>query len=129
MKISKNELDSVTKLSAVDRYKYFIKKVVDSETLYSLQNLNNELATAEVENNKILSFWSAFEFAQECATGEWQNYAVVNFSLDTFNKIILRTIKAKGYLLNIFSVRNETGFVVDSEEFLRDISEEMQNYQ
>lgn len=79
--ITNEEILNVSKLDVFKRYSYFIKRVADEEMIYTL-SLENEIAIAEVKNKKFISVWSAAEFAKECAALEWENYTVVEISLD-----------------------------------------------
>ncbi|WP_342332358.1 DUF2750 domain-containing protein [Pedobacter sp. FW305-3-2-15-E-R2A2] len=125
--ITNEEILNVSKLDAFKRYGYFIKKVADEEMVYTL-SFENEIAIAEVKNNKLISIWSAAEFAKECAVLEWGNYDVVEFSLDEFKDKIGALVAKNGFLINVFSVANKTGFIVNWSELWRDLEEELEQY-
>jgi hypothetical protein len=128
MKISNQEIDNVSKLPAVERYSYFVKRVADFEILYSLIDNSNNLALSEIEGRKMLSFWTAPEFATICAIKEWQDYSTKEISLEEFEEEYIDIIELNNYLINIFPTVETTGFVVDVNEFARDLSEEMKKY-
>jgi len=48
--------------------------------------------------------------------------------LHDFIKTILAKIEKEGFLLNVFPVGAKTGFVVNPNEFIRDINGEFENY-
>lgn len=125
--ITKEEILNVSKLDAFERYNYFIKKVADQELIYTLA-FEGKIAIAEVKNSKLISIWSAAEFAKEYATQEWENYDVVNFSLDEFKEKIGNLVVENRFLVNVFSVANKTGFIVNWSEFWRDLEEELEQY-
>lgn len=125
--ISIEEILNVSKLDAFKRYGYFIKKVTDEEMIYTL-SFQNEIAISEVKGNKLISAWSAAEFAKECSVLEWENYAVVELSLNEFKDKIGPLVVANGFLINVFSVANKTGFIVNWSELWRDIEEELEQY-
>lgn len=125
--ITNEEILNVSKLDAFKRYGYFIKRVADEEMVYTL-SFENEIAIAEVKNNKLISIWSAAEFAKECAVLEWENYVVVEFSLDEFKDKIGALVAENGFLINVFSVANKTGFIVNWSELWRDLEEELEQY-
>lgn len=128
MKITNKEIESVLKLVPIERYKYFIKRVADSERLYTLVNNAGEFALAEVGGETLLSLWSALEFAQMNATGQWRGCSVKELTLEEFEDDVIDLIEGKGWLLNIFSIDSKSGFVVDINELARDISEELKKY-
>ncbi|MEC5146506.1 DUF2750 domain-containing protein [Chitinophaga sp. 212800010-3] len=126
-KISQKEIDNVIKLSPFERYQYTIKWIADGEMMYSLAE-NNNLAIAEIGDKKMLSLWSAAEYAQLSATGEWEGYEVMAISIDRFATEIIDLIDSEGYLLNIFSVGDKSGFIVDIKEFMKDLDDELGKY-
>lgn len=131
MKVSQKEIESVLKLEPFQRYKYFMKRVADWEVMYSIKK-DDEWALAEVEDEgevfKLFSLWNAEEFAELNAIGEWEGYDVAEISLDSFEEVIIPIIESSNYLINVFSVREETGFVVDLNEFLRDLQNELDRF-
>jgi len=128
MKINKQEIESVSKLPVFERYKYFIKRVADFEIMYTLVDDDDNLAISEVEDKRLVSFWSASEFASICAIKEWQDYKIKEISLEEFEEEYIDTIAENDYLINIFSTAETTGFIVDINEFARDLNEEMKKY-
>ena len=129
MNVNEKEIVSVSNLSPIDRYKYFIKKVVDWEKMYSLKSKEGEWEISELENHKIFSLWSAPEFAQQCLVGLWKDSLIQEITMEEFEKDLVSLIKSNQYLLNIFSIQNKSGFVVTVDELIRDLSEEDENYQ
>ena len=111
-----------------DRYQYFIKRVADFEVMYSLKN-GDEWAIAELEDNKVFSLWSAEVFAKKNAVGEWSNFEPIEIDFDLFEDEIVPFITENNFLLNVFSVNGKSGFVVELEEFMRDLKEEIKKYE
>lgn len=128
MTISKMEFNALCKLEPYSRYMYFIKKFADMGIMYSLVNEKNKFAIAEVSNKMLISFWPAKDFAITLATGKWVKYSEYEISLDSFNEKVIPEIKQNGYLINIFPLFDKSGFVVDVEEFVRDLNTELNNY-
>ena len=128
MKISQKEIESVSSLPAFDRYQHFIKRVADFELMYTLCDDKGDFAIADLDNNELLSFWPAKEYANLNAIGEWSAYQVKEISIQDFEDEVIDIIVSQSYLLNIFPTNDKTGFVVDLEEFSRDLSSEMGKY-
>lgn len=128
MKISQKEIESICKLAPFDRYIYFIKRVADFEIMYTLVNESRHLALSEIEGKFLLPFWSAQAFAELNIEYEWQKYTVKKVTLQEFEDDYIDLIIENKYLLNIFPINNKTGFVVDVDEFARDLANEMQKY-
>lgn len=128
MSLNKNEIENVSKLDSFKRYKYFIKKVADFEELWTLVDKNEDLALSEIENNSLVSFWTAEEFIKSNLDNGWKECVPLKISLDYFEETIIPFIIENDYLINIFPVNGRSGFVVNINEFIRDLNEELENY-
>lgn len=128
MKLTNKEIELVLRLEPIERYRYFIKRVADAEKLYTLIGANGEFALAEVGGETLLSLWSALDFAQMNAAGQWKAFSVKELTLEEFEDDMMDLIQDNGWLLNIFSIDSKSGFVVDINEFARDLNEELSKY-
>jgi hypothetical protein len=116
-------------MGAFDRYRYFIKRIADTSSLWALKNGQNDFALSEVDNKTLISVWSAREFIDSCLNGIWENYVPVCLSIDDLNKSLIPFIIEKNYLIDVFPVNNRAGFVVTPTEFVRDLNIEIDNYE
>lgn len=128
MKISAKEIETVSALEPFKRYQYFLKRVADFQKLYSLKSREGNWAISVVEDNTLFPFWSAKEYAVSCQVGDWANFDIVEITTDEFEEELVSLIDDSGYLINVFPVRDKTGFVVTLDEFIRDLNEEMKKY-
>nr|WP_320037125.1 DUF2750 domain-containing protein [uncultured Bacteroides sp.] len=128
MKITNKEIEAVSQLEAFQRYEYFIKRVADSEKMYTLVDENGTFAIADVENSAVLSVWSASKFAEENVVDEWRSFSVKEITLEEFEEEIIDMIEKNNWLMNVFSIKGKSGFIVDINEFAKDLSVEMQKY-
>ncbi|WP_276132893.1 DUF2750 domain-containing protein [Polluticoccus soli] len=125
---SEKEVESVIAMSAFDRYQYLVKQAAESEELYSLKK-GDEWALADVEDNVLFSLWPAAVYATREATSGWAGYEAKAISLEEFENTLLPLITKAGCMFNVFSVDGKLGFIVDREEFLRDLGEELEKYE
>ena len=128
MKVSEKEIQAVCNLAPFDRYQYFIKRVADSERMYSLVDNNGDYAISDVDESVLFSVWSAPEFAQMCIQDGWKDFQLKEITIEEFEDKVIDEIEQNGLLINVFPVGNKSGFVVDLNEFARDLSEEMKKY-
>lgn len=128
MKITNKEVESVSMLDSLERYKYFIKRVADTEMMYTLVDAEGDFALDDVDNNTLLSLWPASEFAVLCATDIWSSFSIKELTLEEFEDELIDKIEENKWLLNVFSVGTKSGFVVDINEFAKDLSEELKKY-
>ncbi|MBO9674161.1 MAG: DUF2750 domain-containing protein [Sphingobacteriaceae bacterium] len=129
MDINENEIKKVSSLEPFKRYNYFLKKIADSEKIYTLGNDEGEWALSTVKEYSLYPLWSASEFALKCCIDGWSKFRVMEVPLEHFIDVTLVKIVEENLLLNVFPVGNTTGFVVNPKEFLRDIKEELENYE
>ncbi|WP_345948085.1 DUF2750 domain-containing protein [Mucilaginibacter sp. PAMB04274] len=128
MRITEQEIREVSTLIPIERYKYTIKRIADAEKLYYLQDSDGSWAVSEVRDKTLFPIWSAEEFARMCINGAWANFNVIEVVLELFQEELIYAIQDEGFLLNVFPVNDTTGFVVNIEEFVRDLTDELQNY-
>lgn len=126
--MNQKEIESVIALASEERYKYFIKKVADSEILYTLTDDNGNYVLSTIDEERLFPLWSAQEYAQLCKVNGWENYEIKKLDLDDLEDEIVDFIADHGCLINIFPVFDKTGFVVDLTEFSKDLSDELKNY-
>lgn len=128
MNLRTQEVESVIKLEPFERYKYTLKRIADNETLYTIKKDDETIAISDLDNEKLIPFWSAKEFAELNISDEWKDFYVEEISLIDFEKDVMNLIEKENFLLNIFPINNKTGFVVSLDEFIRDLNEELENF-
>ena len=126
MKLANKEIESVSKLEPFERYQYTVKKIADWERLFIAINDDNSFLLLKVESISVISIWPAKEYALATfdKIGEKK---VKEFSLNDFYKMI-PYIKQHNILINVFSVDQNTGFVVAINEFIEDLNSELEKY-
>lgn len=87
--------------------------MADTELMYSLKSPDGNWAISEVEASKLFPLWSAKEFAGQCCIAGWSDFTIEEIDLEAFEDDLLDFIHSEGYLLNVFPVGQNTGFVVD----------------
>ena len=127
--ISPKEIEKVSALDAFERYQHFIKRVADSEKLYTLNSKEGDWARSDIDAFMLYPLWPFKEYAMNGMRGVWADFEVIEFDLNDFTDKILPTIIEEGFMLNIFPVGDATGFVVNDSEFIRDIKEELSKYE
>lgn len=126
MKITKKEIEATSKLEATARYHYFMKRVAGTEKMYSLVDEGGDWAIACFGEKTLFSVWPAPEFAEACAVSEWKGFSVREFNIEIFERDIFDEIDTHDHLINVFSVKGKSGFIVDYNEFARDLSDELE---
>lgn len=128
MNLKTQEIESVIKLEPFERYKYSLKRIADNETLYTIKRDNETIAISDLDDEKLIPFWSAKQFAKLNITDEWNEFYVEEISLDDFENEMVDFINENNFLMNIFPINNKTGFVVSLDEFIRDLNIELERF-
>lgn len=128
MNLKTQEIESVIKLEPFERYKYSLKRIADNETLYTIKRDNETIAISDLDEEKLIPFWSAKQFAELNITDEWNEFYVEEISLDDFENEMVDFINENNFLMNIFPINNKTGFVVSLDEFIRDLNIELERF-
>jgi hypothetical protein len=127
VKISPQEIASVRKLSAFKRYSYLLKKLADWEFVTMLM-LDGKSAEAKIDNHHVVPIWPAAKYASFEKLGAWSEYKIQQVSLDHFREM-LSDFSNRKTLLSVFPTDGNSGFVVDCEEFTRDLAKELGWYE
>ncbi|MDC6384635.1 DUF2750 domain-containing protein [Flagellimonas taeanensis] len=128
MKLNIKEIETVSNLESFARYKYFLKKIADFEEFWTIVDKNGEIALSEIEDDTLMSFWTAEDFIKSNLFGNWEKYNPFKVTLDDFEDTLIPLIENNNYLLNIFPVDGKSGFVVNLDEFIRDLNNELEQY-
>jgi hypothetical protein len=121
------EIENILKLNPFERYQYFIRKIADYEIAYTLIFPNGNYAISTIDDKELFPIWSAKEFTELCKTDGWKDCKIVELSFEDFEETIFDLIDENDFLINVFPIE-KTGFVVNLEEFSRDLNEELKKY-
>lgn len=122
------EIESVSNLEPYKRYQYFIKKIADFEELWTIIDENGDYALSDIDDKVLISFWSAKEYIASNLSEGWKNCKAKKLTLDDLEDEIFDLIASENLLINVFPINGKSGFVVDLDEFARDLSDELKNY-
>lgn len=78
--LHEKEFDQVRRLPPLGRYEYFIKRVADSQSLWSLWS--DGWALMGDDEGEAVPVWPHPRFAEAFATGEWDGYSPQRIGLD-----------------------------------------------
>lgn len=124
---SENEISSVQKLDANDRYEYLLKKAADEEVIWSLW-LNGWALASDNEGNEVVPIWPHKIYASACAKEEWQGYEPRKIDLGAWMERWLPGIKRDGRLVAVFPSPNDKGAIVEADFLAHNLEEELDRY-
>ncbi|WP_350284656.1 DUF2750 domain-containing protein [uncultured Croceitalea sp.] len=129
MKLNIKEIESVSKLEPFKRYNYFLKRIANFEEFWTIVDNHGDVALSEIEENTLISFWSSEEFIKSNLSGNWEKCIPFKVTFDDFEDTFAPLIAQNDYLINVFPVNRKSGFVVSLDEFIRDLNDELEQYQ
>ena len=121
--ISKEEFQALEKCNSETRYTYTVKRIIDTEVLWTIVDEEDHLVIQTDGNKKLLPVWSSKEYAQVfCVKGE-NNYKYSPITSETFQYSVIDYIKQNGILINVFPTKKEPlGKIVDLKTFVEEIN-------
>lgn len=128
MKLSAKEIKIMSAKPNKDRYVYFIKRVVDAELLWVLDDGGFALSCDDSGNN-ILMLWPAREYAEACIADGWANYKAKEIKLGYLMNNLLPNLSEKKVGIGVFMVPSTSNTpTISADSLLRDLKSECQKY-
>ncbi len=123
------EFHAVSALTATARYEYLIKRVADSEEIWSLRNSEGWVMSGDDNGRELFPVWSHPRFASVVAVDEWADCAPEAIPLDAWRERWLPGLEQEGRLIAVFPVPKLTGTPVTPARFREDLELELENYE
>lgn len=126
LQVSPQERATVTALDGPKRYEYFVKKVVDWETVWSLWDAG-WVAASDDSGVGLLPLWPAKEYAEQLALDDWSAAEAREIRIENCFEL-LRRIEENGMKVAVFMTRGDKGVVRSSADLIADLEAEERNY-
>lgn len=127
MSFSQKKIDAILSLPGEDRYKHFVKVVVDTEQAWGLYQDGWAMASTD-DDQLVFLLWPAEEYARLCAVNEWKNYQAKPITLQDLMQSLLPKLKQKEELPGIFYTPSGKGVTPTIEGIEESLKEEMSKY-
>lgn len=126
------KLDHVAALPGDRRYGYFIRKVADFQTLWSLRD-ESAWASEQWRGEIVLPVWPERDFAAICATAAWRGMTPTAIELCDFLGQWTREGIARYRYFSVFPSAGDDpieqrGQLTQAEILRRDLATELQQY-
>lgn len=108
MRITEIEKERVLNLDGTNRYKYFLKRVVNSEAAWGLWNEGWALME-DNEGNKVFPLWPAREYAEVCAQADWSTYKPEEIFLNDLIEELLPKLEKENIVAAVFPTPHGKG--------------------
>ena len=127
MRLNDKQIQSVLALSGPDRYRHFIKVVVDREQAWGLYDDGWALSATD-DGQHLFPLWPASEYASLCADENWSGYEPASIPLTDLIDELVPKLKETGVRLSVFNSPDGKGVVPEFDEFLYHLNLEMEKY-
>lgn len=127
MKINARQIAAVLALPGPERFKHFVKVIVDWEEAWGLYQDGWALA-ANDDGTEAFPLWPAREYAQLCAEREWSGYEPKRIPLEELVNILLPKLEKDGVLPGIFYTPADKGITPSIDELQAAIKAEAARY-
>jgi hypothetical protein len=124
MTIDTRQVQETVMLSGPQRYEYFIRRVAQTRTVWSLYRNGWALAKKE-DGSLVFPLWPEREFATICADYEWTGYEPQSFSLDELVDELLPQLEQDGIATGVFYTPGARDVMPSAGLLLRDLDDEL----
>lgn len=123
------EIQSVIGLDGPERYRYCIKKIADSEMLWSLKDDKGWALFGDDAGHQLFPIWPHEKYASLCVDSDWAGYRPNPIALDSWLKRWLPGLKDENKLLAVFPTPQGRGIAVEPARLEMDLREELKWYE
>ena len=127
MSISDKQIESILSLSGEDRYRHFIKAVIDREEMWGLYQNGWAMAAAD-SGQAVFPLWPYKEYAELCAVDKWAGYKPRSIPVDDVIEILLPKLEKEHALVGVFYTPLGKGVTPTMDEFKESLKEEKGRY-
>ena len=129
LRISNEEFEALTKCQPEVRYQYTLKRIADTETMWSIVGDKSSFAIQSFGKERLLPIWSSKEYAQAFCINDNTDCESVAITLDSFEESVIDYICKEGLFLNVFpTVQESLGKIVGLNTFAEDLGEFLDDY-
>ena len=130
MKLTDKELSALLAQSAEMRYKYSIKRIADAYCLWTIVSSDGSIFLIADNGYRMFPIWPFREYAEIYMGGKTIGFDVIPMDLNKFESEMIDIICGNNIPLAVFPISDDdTGKIVDLDAFVKDLSNELENYQ
>jgi hypothetical protein len=124
------EFENVLSLTAIKRYSYFIKKVVDFEVVWSLYEDDGWAMFLDNDGkHEVLPVWPHARYVEACAKEIWAGYKPREIDINTFLEKWIPGMIDDKRLVAVFPAPDNTCVNVMPERLRDDLESELSLYE
>ena len=121
--LSPQQFSAVSSLAAPVRYKHFVARVADWESVWGLRNESGWVASGDEKGNSGFPVWPHPDYAQACAAGEWAGNSPSPIEVHDFIENWLPNMATDSVFVAVFPTPAMRGIPVPALELQRHIKQ------
>lgn len=125
--MKKERFEGIIRLEGPDRYRHFVKSVVDRGEAWALYD-DGWALTGVDGGTEALPLWPEKEFAEACADGNWSGYAPRSIPLSELMEVVLPELMEDEDAVAVFPTLDNKGVVPPINVLLDDLKDEQLEY-
>lgn len=130
MELTDKEISALLDKSAEVRYLYSIKRIADADCLWTIISSDGSYCLIAGNGCQMFPIWPFKEYAEIYLGGKTVEFDVVSIDLNKFENEVIDIICDNNFPIAVFPVSDEdTGYIIDLDTFVKDLSVELENYQ
>jgi hypothetical protein len=123
------EIESVIRLPASERYKYFVKKAADAEQVWSLRKDAGWATSVDDAGLICVPVWPHAKYAAACANESWAGFEPHRIELEAWLERWLPGMQRDGRLAAVFPTPTNQAVSVPPDRLKRDLEAELELYE
>jgi hypothetical protein len=124
---TQKEIDAIVRLDGPARFRHFVKRAVDAQTVWGLWRDGWALMKSD-DGRQIFPLWPAREYADLCRVDEWSDYEVEEIGLQDLLAKLLPKLGENGILPGVFPTVGGKGVTLPIDELIHALREEAEKY-
>mgnify|MGYP002284679668 FL=1 len=112
----KKKIENIFKLSAKERFSYFVRKLTDLEEVCGLSEGTEWALLWDNYNNKLFPVWPEKDFAEICANGPWNSYIPKLIKLEDFISKLSIKLDSEEINYAVFLTTENKGIIISPKE-------------
>lgn len=120
---------AVSALAGPVRYKHFVSRVTDWETIWGLRSESEWIAAGDGMGNSGFPVWPHPDYALACATGDWAGNFPSPIDVHDFAENWLPKMAADGVFIAVFPTPDMGGVPIDALELQHSLQDGLSQYE
>ncbi|MCE2570516.1 DUF2750 domain-containing protein [Motilimonas eburnea] len=125
MSLAQNQLDAIASYDAEQRYQYLVKETVKQQQLWILTDQHG-CVMLNTDDEDCVPVWPSQAFAQDWATGDWQDCEAKAISLKDWQARWTPGLEDDQLAIVVFPKIDEEGLVITPDELDFELSKQQQ---